>query len=42
MPEFEPGVVIVKTEPNRAVARVMPEYRKGLIRKDDRVTTRLS
>lgn len=35
-------VIIVETEGNRAVARVIPEYSKGLIRKDDRVTTRLS
>jgi len=34
-------VVVVKTEPNQAVARILPEYRKGSIRKDDRVTTRL-
>lgn len=35
-------VVIVKTTANRAVARIIPEYKKGIIRKDDRVTTRLS
>lgn len=35
-------VVIVRTDGNRAVARIIPEYRKGIIRKDDRVTTRLS
>jgi len=35
-------IVIVRTEANRAVGRVVPEYRKGIIRKDDRVTTRLS
>ena len=34
-------VVVVKTEPNRAVARILPEFRKGSIKKDDRVTTRL-
>lgn len=35
-------IVIIKTEANRAVGRVIPEYRKGIIKKDDRVTTRLS
>lgn len=35
-------IVIVRTEANRAVGRVIPEYRKGIIKKDDRVTTRLS
>ena len=34
-------VIVVKTEPNKAVARILPEFRKGSIRKDDRVTTRL-
>lgn len=34
-------VEILKTEPNRSVARIIPEFRKGTIRKDDRVTTRL-
>ncbi|MEY4178153.1 MAG: hypothetical protein RLY70_1727 [Planctomycetota bacterium] len=34
-------VIVVKAEPNRAVARILPEYRKGSIKKDDRVTTRL-
>lgn len=34
-------VIVMKTEPNRAVVKILPEYRKGTIRKDDRVTTRL-
>ena len=35
-------VQIVKVTPNRAIGKVLPEYRKGIIKKDDRVTTRLS
>jgi len=34
-------VIVMKTEPNRAVVKILPEFRKGTIRKDDRVTTRL-
>lgn len=34
-------VMIMKTEPNRAVGKIIPEYKRGPIRKDDRVTTRL-
>ncbi|MFO0902123.1 MAG: hypothetical protein U0939_03935 [Pirellulales bacterium] len=34
-------IVIVKTEPNKAVGRILPEFRKGSIKVDDRVTTRL-
>jgi len=33
-------VVIKQTSPNRAVAQVLPEFRKGLIRTNDRVATR--
>jgi hypothetical protein len=35
-------IVIIKTEATRAIGRLVPEYKKGDIRKDDRVTTRLS
>jgi hypothetical protein len=35
------GRVVVKTtQPDRAVAEIIPEYRKGLIRTSDRVATR--
>ena len=35
-------VVVVKTSPDRAVAKIIPEYKKGTIRKGDSVTTKLS
>ncbi len=35
-------VVVVKTSPDRAVAEIIPEYKKGIIRKGDRVATKLS
>jgi len=35
-------VVIRRTEPDRAVAEIDPAYRKGSIRKGDRVATKLS
>ncbi|MFV1968221.1 MAG: hypothetical protein ACC628_22590 [Pirellulaceae bacterium] len=35
-------VVIQSTEPDRAVARVLKDYRKGIIKKGDRVATKLS
>jgi len=35
-------VIVVRTEPDRAVVRILPEYRRGIIRKGDRVATRLS
>jgi hypothetical protein len=35
-------VVIRRTEPDRAVAEILKEYRKGTIRKGDRVATKLS
>ena len=35
-------VQIVKVTPNRAIGKILPEYRRGIIKKDDRVTTRLS
>jgi hypothetical protein len=35
-------VVVLKTEGNKAVAKIMPEYRTAPIRKDDHVTTRLN
>ena len=35
-------VVIQSTEPDRAVARVLKDFRKGIIRKGDRVATKLS
>lgn len=35
-------VVIVKTSPDRAVAEIIPEFKRGTIRKGDRVATKLS
>ena len=35
-------IQIVQTAPDRAVARVLPEYLKGKIEKDDRVATRIN
>ena len=35
-------VVVRRTEPDRAVVEILPEYRKGTIRKGDRVATKLS
>lgn len=35
-------VVVVKTSPDRAVAKIIPEYKKGTIKKGDNVTTKLS
>jgi hypothetical protein len=35
-------VVIQSTEPDRAVARILKDYRKGIIKKGDRVATKLS
>lgn len=35
-------VVVRRTEPDRAVAEILKEYRKGTIRKGDRVATKLS
>lgn len=35
-------VVIVKTSPDRAVAEILPEFKRGTIRKGDRVATKLS
>ncbi len=32
---------ILQTEPDRAVAKVLRQYRKGIIHKGDRVATRL-
>ena len=40
--EYVGRVVVVKTEPDRAVVRILPDYRRGSIRKGDRVATRLS
>jgi len=34
-------VVIIEANPDRAVARIVPEFRQGLIRKGDRVATKL-
>ena len=34
-------VVVRKATPDRAVVEIMPEYRKGLIKKGDRVATRI-
>lgn len=34
-------VVIRKTEPDRAIGEIMKEYRKGIIKKGDRVATKL-
>jgi hypothetical protein len=35
-------VKIVKTSPDRAVAEIIPEFKRGAIRKGDRVATKLS
>jgi hypothetical protein len=35
-------VVIVKTSPDRAVAEIIPEFKRGTIRKGDRVATKFS
>ncbi len=35
-------VEIVMVEPDRAVAKIIPEFRRGIIRKGDRVATKLS
>jgi hypothetical protein len=35
-------LVVVKAEPNRAVAEIIPEFLKGAIQKGDRVATKLS
>ena len=35
-------VEIVKVEPDRAVAKIIPEFRRGIIKKGDRVATKLS
>jgi ribosomal protein S15P/S13E len=35
-------VIIVKTSPDRAVGEIIPEYKKGIIRKGDRVATKFS
>ena len=35
-------VVILKTQPNKSIAKILPELRKAPIKKGDRVTTRLS
>ena len=35
-------VKVVKTSPDRAVAEIIPEYKKGIIRKGDRVATKFS
>lgn len=34
-------VMVIETNPDRAVTRVIPEFRQGVIRKGDRVATRL-
>ena len=35
-------IVIIDTEPDKAVGEIVKEYRKGLIKKGDRVATKLS
>lgn len=35
-------VVVLKTSPDRAVAEILPEFKRGTIRKGDRVATKLS
>jgi len=35
-------VIVLKTSPDRAVAEILPDYKKGKIRKGDRVATKLS
>lgn len=35
-------VEVVKTEPERAVCRILPEFRRGLIQRGDRVGTRIN
>ena len=35
-------IVVVETAPDQAVGRILPEYRKGIIRKGDRVATKLT
>ena len=34
-------VIIMKVTPNRAIGRVLPEYKRGPIKVDDRVATKL-
>lgn len=40
--EYLGKVVVVKTAPDRAVAEIIPEYKRGTIRKGDRVATKFS
>jgi len=35
-------IVILKTQPNKSIAKIIPDFRKAPIKKGDRVTTRLS
>ena len=35
-------VIVLKTSPDRAVAEILPEFKRGTIRKGDRVATKLS
>ncbi len=35
-------IVVMDTEPDRAVASILKEYRQGIIKKDDRVSTKLN
>ncbi|MCO6458033.1 MAG: hypothetical protein J5I93_22240 [Pirellulaceae bacterium] len=35
-------IVVMETQPDRAVATILKEYRRGIIKKDDRVSTKLS
>jgi hypothetical protein len=35
-------VVVLKTTPDRAVAEIIPEFKRGIIRKGDRVATKFS
>ncbi len=35
-------IEVIQTQPDRAVARVLPQFQKGRIEKDDRVATRLN
>ncbi len=35
-------VIVVKTSPDRAVAEIIPDYKRGTIRKGDRVATKFS
>jgi hypothetical protein len=35
-------IQVVRTSPDKAVGKIMPEFRKGNIQKEDRVATRVN